>query len=265
MKELIPTVIYEDENVIVLNKPAGLVVHSDGRTVEPTLVDWLLKHAPEIAGVGEPIELKNNSGTVIDRPGIVHRLDRETSGVMVVAKNNEAYLFLKEQFQDRETAKTYRAFVWGRMAKPEGRIDLPLTKSKSHFRRWSAGLDTKGESREAVTDYKVLAQGGEHKDGVKSHEQTGMAYLELYPRTGRTHQIRVHLKAISHPIVGDNLYAPAKPYALGFERVALHACSLVIDLPRKKDAPRRNGTERRKFEAPLPPDFVFAEQALAKL
>jgi 23S rRNA pseudouridine1911/1915/1917 synthase len=245
-----PTIIYEDDKVLVVNKPAGLVVHADGRTVESTLVDWIVRKMPEIHGVGEPIHL--TSGEVINRPGIVHRLDRETSGVMVIAKTHSAYLFLKDQFQNRETAKTYRAFVWGKMAKLEGRIDLPIGKSKRDFRRWSAQRHPKEEARDAVTDYKVLAQVAQPGD-----EMNGHAYLELYPRTGRTHQIRVHLKALSHPVIGDNLYAPARPYALGFDRLALHALSIVIELPSG-----RSGGTRQKFEAPLPDDFLFAERSL---
>jgi len=173
----------------------------------------------------------------------VHRLDRETSGVLVVAKTKKTYEFLKDQFQNRETAKTYRAFAWGRMTRDEGRIDMAIGKSRKNFRQWVAGLRTKGEARDAITDYKVL---------IKTDAFT---YLEAYPRTGRTHQIRVHLKALNFPVVGDTLYAPGKPYALGFERAALHAHTLVIDMP--------DGS-RRKFEAPLPPDFLAAEETLRK-
>lgn len=250
--DLQPRIIFENDDVLVLDKPAGLVVHADGRNNEPTLTDWLVAHYPEIKGVGEPMvlsvpesriknkELKNQENPkdfpgdlkpntynlqpiTIDRPGIVHRLDKETSGVLIVAKNQDAHAFLKEQFQNRTTEKTYLAVVWGNIKEDEGVIDAPIGKSKNDFRKWQAGEKARGTMREAKTEFKVL----------KRIQENGEYFClcEVKPKTGRTHQIRVHMKYIHHPLVGDSLYAENRPYALGFSRLALHALSLKIQLP----------------------------------
>ena len=186
-------IIYEDDYVLALNKPSGLMVHTDGRSKELTLVDWINQNYPDLKEVGEEQTLQ--SGEVIKRPGIVHRLDKDTSGVIIVAKTKEAHAFLKEQFQNRKVQKIYNAVVWGKFLaeKMTGTIEKPIGKSAGDFRKWSAEHGAKGELREAVTEYKVLAQ---NKD---------FAYLEVKPKTGRTHQIRVHLKSISHPVVCDKL------------------------------------------------------------
>lgn len=228
-------ILYEDKNIVAVNKPAGLVVHSDGRTTEPTLVDWILEKYPQIKTVGEPLTL--SSGEVVYRPGIVHRLDRETSGVILIAKDQETFEKLKSQFQERETQKVYNTFVWGEFKDTEGIIDRPIGKSRKDFRLWSAQRMAKGEMRDALTEYKVLAQ----KDDI--------AFLEVTPRTGRTHQIRVHMKAINHPVLCDRLYGPKRPKALGFERLALHARS--IEFTDTKG-------EKVKVEAPYPEDFKRA-------
>jgi len=237
--ELIPTIIYEDNDVLVLNKPSGLVVHHDGRTTEPALTDWLLSKYPDMKGVGEPLVIrKGNQETYIDRPGIVHRLDRDTSGVIIVAKNQEAHAFLKRQFQEREAQKTYLAVVWGNIKEDFGTIDAPIGKSKNDFRQWQAGDKARGLKREAVTHFKVL----------KRLEENGEYFCicEVSPKTGRTHQIRVHMKYIHHPLVGDGLYAPGRPAALGFKNLALHAWKLTITLP--------NGS-KQEFVADLPESF----------
>lgn len=236
-------ILYEDNNYVVINKPAGLVVHSDGRTEEASVVDWVLSKYPEIKEVGEPwISPKGES---IYRPGIVHRLDRETSGVLVIAKNQKAFEHLKAQFQNRETSKTYSAFVYGEVTMSEGRsesvIDRPIGKSTKDFRKWSAQRGARGELREAITEYKVLERGN------------GFSFLELHPLTGRTHQIRVHLKAVNFPIIADSLYAPKREKALGFSRLALHSRSLTFKTIDDKTL---------TIEAPLPEDF---EHALAEL
>ncbi len=228
------TIIFEDENVLVLNKPAGLVVHGDGRTEEKTLSDWLINNYPEIENVGEPWK-------EIPRPGIVHRLDRDTSGVMIVAKNQDTYEFLKEQFKEREVKKEYLAFAHDHFKEEEGEIDRPIGKSKSDFRRWSAQPGSRGVQREAITLWETLK---EVPFGSKVY-----TYIRLMPKTGRTHQLRVHLKAIHHPIVCDSLYAPKRECALGFNRLALHASKLTVELP---------GGEVEEFEAPLPEDFKSA-------
>ncbi|MBM2817597.1 MAG: hypothetical protein HW401_187 [Parcubacteria group bacterium] len=229
------TVLYEDDDAIAINKPAGLVVHSDGKREETTLTDWIDKNYPESKGVGEPLILSNSD--VIERSGIVHRIDRETSGIMLIAKNQLAFLSLKKQFQDRAVNKIYHAFVYGEMKDDEGVINRPIGRSKKDFRQWSAQRGARGAMREAVTHYRVIAKGG------------GFSFVEAIPKTGRTHQIRVHFKAINYPIVSDSLYAPKKEKALGFDRLALHSHSIEFDL--------LNG-KRIKIIAPHPDDFKRA-------
>src|SRR3989344_7038486 len=202
--ESIP-ILYKDDRYVIINKPAGLVVHPDGKTNEPTLVDWIIKNFPETEGVGEPIVL-TNGGTIL-RPGIVHRIDRETTGALVIARTAEAHAYLKERFQTREVSKCYHAFVFGEIKEEEGVIDRPIGRSRKDFRMWSAQRGAKGTMRDAVTEYKVVERS---KD---------FSFIEAYPKTGRTHQIRVHFKAINHPVVCDKLYAPKRDCALGFGRV----------------------------------------------
>lgn len=208
-----PKILYENNNILVINKPSGLVVHSDGKTQEPTLCDWLLKQYPEIAGVGEPLTLQN--GSIIDRPGIVHRLDRDTSGVMVVTKTQEAHSHLKKQFKGREVKKIYHAFVYGNIKEDSGIIDKPIGRSPKDFRQWSALANARGELREAQTIFRVL--------GRTKIDGESVTYVELEPKTGRTHQIRVHMKAIGNPLVCDSLYAANRPCLISLERTALHA------------------------------------------
>lgn len=234
-------IVFEDTNMLVLDKPTGLAVHYDGRTEELTLVDWLLEHYPDIRGVGEPMTLQN--GMVIERPGIVHRLDRDTSGIIIVAKTQEAFLHLKQQFHDRLAEKEYRAFVYGLVKDDMGVIDLAIGRQKSNPTLWSATRGAKGNLREARTEYKTLAC------------SPAASALALFPKTGRTHQLRVHCKAINHPIIHDKLYAPKREPLLGFSRLALHAFALTITLP--------TGAVTR-FEAPLPDDFIHAYNTLAQ-
>lgn len=242
-----PTVIYEDEFILALSKPSGLLVHSDGRSKERTLVDWITENYPGIENVGEEERLQG--GEVIKRPGIVHRLDRDTSGVILVAKTPEAFEFLKDQFKNRKVKKVYHALVWGTFSddKKEGVIDLPIGRSSTDFRRWSAEYGAKGELREAKTEYRVLVEGEK------------FSYLEVRPQTGRTHQIRVHMKAVSHPIVCDKLYGGGrlcdKGVCLGFDRLALHSKSISLELP--------NGTFIN-IESPLPEEFENALVLLKK-
>ena len=244
------TILHEDEHFVVINKPAGLVVHADGRTEEPTLVDWIMKKYPKMKKVGEPIVLAD--GTELLRPGIVHRLDRDTSGVLLVAKTQEAFLHAKTQFQERVTKKIYRTFVYGAVRLDSDEINRPIGRSKSDFRRWTAQRGVRGEMREAVTRYTVL---GRMKGVVNDFTQEvgDFSYLEVRPLTGRTHQIRVHMKAINHPVIEDSLYTENLvqkfPHALGFGRLALHALRLEI-----KDM---NG-KTLSVEAPLPEDFQEA-------
>ena len=250
-------IIYEDENVLVLNKPAGLVVHSDGKTKEETLSDWVMENYPEMENVGESMDLKDKTGDIITikRPGVVHRLDRETSGAIVLAKNQDTFSFLKEQFQERKVKKVYNAVVWGNIKTDEGVVDAPIGRSGKDFRQWSATRGARGQLREAITEYKVLARFSAHEGYVSDKEEDGekFVFLEVRPKTGRTHQIRVHMKYLNNPIVGDSLYAEGRPYVLSFKRVALHARSLTIEIPEKG---------QKTFEAPFPEDFT---DLLAKL
>lgn len=236
----LPPIIYEDDNVVVFNKPAGLMVHGDGRTHDKTLADILIEKFPERMEIGEPMRVVDSEGNfkIIYRPGIVHRLDKDTTGALVVAKNNEAFEMLKKQFQDRTIEKRYVALVYGSVKNDSGTIDRPIARSKSDFRQWSATRGTRGEKREAVTDYKV----------IKRFELEGnpVTLIQVSPKTGRTHQIRVHLKAINYPIVGDILYAGHNRPNLGFSRPALHAASISFSLP---------GGKRVTAEAPFPVDF----------
>lgn len=209
-------VVFENEDVVVVNKPSGLVVHSDGKTHEPTLVDWLFEKYSEIKNIGESWAMPG--GGMIHRPGVVHRLDRETSGVLLIAKTQETFESLKKQFQKREVEKIYGAFVYDELGDDKGVIDRPIGKSKKDFRLWSAQRGARGELRDAVTEWKVLGRG------------EGATFVEVRPKTGRTHQIRVHFKAIHHPVVCDRLYAPKRKCLFGFERLALHAKSITFKL-----------------------------------
>jgi len=196
--------LYEDKDILVINKPAGLVVHSDGKTKEESVSDWLVKNYPEAKDVGEKMG-------EIERPGIVHRIDRETSGVLLLAKTKKGFECLKEQFQNREVEKIYHVFLYGKLKEDHGTINLPIGKSASDFRKRSAERGAKGEMREAITYYKVIKRGED------------FTFVEAKPKTGRTHQIRVHFKALHHPVIGDKLYAKGKVALLGFSRLALHA------------------------------------------
>jgi 23S rRNA pseudouridine1911/1915/1917 synthase len=238
-------ILFEDNGILVLNKPSGIMVHPDGKSEKPTLVDWILETHPALAGVGEPMLI---DGKLLDRPGIVHRLDEETSGALIVAKTQEAFMVLKEQFQNRTIEKEYHAFVWGHFKELSGTIDIPIGRNKGDFRRWHAGRGTRGEVRDAVTQWSVAEQ------FVDSEEQ--FSFLHLFPKTGRTHQLRVHLKYIQRPIVADHLYAPTKTDALGFSRLALHARKITFTTPTG---------ERITAEAPYPLDFERALAAVRNL
>jgi 23S rRNA pseudouridine1911/1915/1917 synthase len=233
------SVLYEDEHILAIYKPAGLIVHGDGRSQEPTLVDWLLEHYPTIRPVGEPFQPA--PGNLIERPGIVHRIDRETSGVLLVAKTQAAFLHLKQQFQSHTIEKRYNAFLYGVPKMHEGTIMAAIGKSKRDFRRFATALDARGAMREAETYYRVLEISEKY------------CFVEAKPKTGRTHQIRVHLHSIGHPVVGDRLYAGGRENTLGFERLALHARSISF---------YGLDNSRLTIEAGLPLDF---EQGLAFL
>lgn len=238
-------ILYEDKDVVVINKPAGLNVHPDGKTKEKTLVDWILKKYPSVKNVGEP--MVNEKGEVIKRPGIVHRIDKETSGALIIAKNKKAYEFLKEQFQNRKVHKVYNAFVYGIIKEDRGMIDRAIGRSPNDVRKWSAQRGARGEMREAVTYFKVL------------NRKNNITFVEAMPKTGRTHQIRVHFSALNHPVVHDTLYAThfflKQRNWLGFKRLALHARELEITLPSSK---------LLNIVAPYPEDFTEAIKKIQK-
>ncbi len=228
-------ILYEDSNLLAVNKPSGLVIHTDGRTQEPALTDWLKEKYPDTEKVGEPLEI--GTGEIIKRWGIVHRIDRETSGVVLVAKNQKAYDFLKKQFLDREIEKTYHAVVYGDVRYDEGIINLAIGRNKSDFRKKATGKAVRGEEKEAVTHYKTLARKGK------------ISLIEANPRTGRTHQLRVHFADLGHGIIGDRLYGVAKKSPVNISRLALHAYSIEFELPEGKLI---------KIIAPYPVDFQAA-------
>lgn len=233
-------ILYEDNDIMVIDKPSGVMVHGDGKTDEETLADILMREYGDMKEVGEPMEIEiKNEKIKIFRPGIVHRLDRETSGVLILCKNQKSFEFIKKQFQNHEIKKVYHALVWGNIKEDSGRVDADIGRSKNDFRKWLAGRGTRGVERNAVTDFKVLKR-------IEDESGEKYTYVELMPKTGRTHQIRVHMKYIQHPLVGDSLYAESRPYALGFTRLALHAWSIEFtDLKGKT----------QKIEAPLPVEF----------
>jgi 23S rRNA pseudouridine1911/1915/1917 synthase len=233
-------ILFENADMIAINKPAGIAVHGDGRSKAKTISDWVLKHYPKTKNVGENLVADN--GKEIARYGIVHRLDKDTSGVLLIAKTNKGYEHLKSQFKDRKIKKTYYAFIYGKMRDERGIIDRPIGRAIGSVRKWETRRDrVRGEVREAVTRFKVI------KNTMPA------SLLELWPQTGRTHQIRVHMQALGHPVVADRLYAPTREVVYGFERLALHARRLLfLDL-------RGNLTE---VEAPFPSDFIKAIELL---
>ena len=213
-------VLYRDDDLIVIDKPFGLVVHPGAGVRSGTLVNALLHQFPEVIWVGEG-----------GRPGIVHRLDMETSGVMVVARSPRAYESLKGQFKDRRVKKVYHGLVWGRMPGPDGRLDAPIGRHPRHGQRMSVRTR---KPREAETRYTVL------------REFLRTTLLEVRPLTGRTHQIRVHLAAAGHPLVGDARYG-RKRGERRTPRLFLHAHRLSFAHPATG--------EPLEFVSPLPPDL----------
>ena len=247
-------ILYEDKNVIVIDKPAMIAVHSDGKSKEKTISDWILVTYPELEKVGESMKIENNGKNIeIKRPGIVHRLDKETSGALIIARNQKTFNLLKEQFQDHKIKKIYRAFVYDFVNNPKaslltgnrGVINAPIGRSPKDIRAWTAGRGAKAPLREATTEYIVLKNFSDIADEKPSVEHR-FSYVEAYPKTGRTHQIRVHMRYINHPVVSDPIYRGEKEKALGMDRLALHAYSITFRLP--------NG-DQKTVEAPLPLDF----------
>jgi 23S rRNA pseudouridine1911/1915/1917 synthase len=241
-------ILFENDDVVVIDKPTGVMVHPDGFHQEPTVVDWYLEKYPDTKGVGET--QFTNDGEEMERSGVVHRLDKDTSGVLILAKNQDAYEHLKTQFHDRLAKKEYRAFVYGALRERWGTIDRPIGRSAKNFRMRSAQRGARGTMREAQTEWELIDSG--------RYEGEDFSYIKLMPRTGRTHQIRVHLRAIERPVVCDVLYSAHKIKGsnnLGLQDMALHAHKLEIVLPTG---------ELEQFISPIPPVFDQAAKRIAE-
>ncbi|MBI4132781.1 MAG: RluA family pseudouridine synthase [Candidatus Sungbacteria bacterium] len=224
--------IHEHADFLVLNKPAGIAVHRarlrDGQGVGikgETVADWLMERYPEVKSVGDEPEV---------RPGIVHRLDQDTSGVMVAARNQKAFEDLKELFKTRQVQKKYLALVVGIPKHASGVIAVPVGRSVSNPTRRSVGKHVRG-AKTAVTHYRILER------------LNGYSLLEVQPKTGRMHQIRVHLASIGHPVAGDRTYGGTKAALPGLARQFLHASSLEFSYPEGR---------RWHFETALPEDLA---------
>ncbi len=226
-----PKIIYEDNNFLAVDKPAGLLVHKtynpkhEARK-EPTLVEWLLKRYPEIRNVGDEPET---------RPGIVHRLDKDASGLLLVAKNQKYFEYLKSLFQKQQIEKKYLAFVFGRLSPKAGVIEKPIGIKSGTIKR---SVHSEKMAKAATTVYKVIKE-------LRDEEADFFSLLEIRPATGRTHQIRVHLSSIGHPLVGDKLYG-RKKQPLWTARLMLHGYSLGF---------RAADGQRIQIEAEPPRDF----------
>jgi 23S rRNA pseudouridine1911/1915/1917 synthase len=224
-------VVFENKDLMVVDKPAGMVVHPAAGHATGTLVHAALAHAPEMEGIGGEL-----------RPGVVHRLDKETSGLILMAKNDRAHRWLQDQFRLRKVVKIYLALVDGHPPTPTGRIEAPIGRDPAH--RKQMGVVPLDKGRESETEYKTLESFDQH------------AFLEVHPLTGRTHQIRIHLAFIHCPIVGDTLYGHRHP-TLDITRHFLHAARLTIQLPGESNV--------RTFSAPLPPELEQALNSIRKV
>ncbi len=235
-------ILFEDDDCLVVNKAPGMTVHPAGGKSSGTLVNALLHHCPSLEGIGGE-----------RRPGIVHRLDKDTSGAMIVAKNSFAMQRLAAQFKERSVNKEYLALVWGKMKSNAGVIDRPIGRHRSDRKRMSS-VCFSSRSRDAVTEWRVDQVFPLIGDGQQTR---WVSLLRLKPRTGRTHQIRVHLADLGHPLVGDRVYGHKKKVALqkdlnpacvmDFPRQVLHAEKLSINHPR---------TGKRMEICALPPDDI---------
>jgi 23S rRNA pseudouridine1911/1915/1917 synthase len=221
-------VIFENDDLLIVNKPAGMVVHPAFGHDHGTLVNAVLGHDPEIEGIGGE-----------ERPGIVHRLDKDTSGLIVVAKNDAAMRWLQEQFRQRTVQKTYLALVDGAPPTPTGRIEAPIGRDPKDRKKMAVTAPAKG--REAISEYATLETFRQH------------SLLEFHPLTGRTHQIRLHCAFLGCPIVGDAQYGHRK-ISIEIKRHFLHAFQIKLTLPGEQKA--------RIFEAPLPAELAEVLNAL---
>ena len=215
-------IIFENDELIVVNKPAGMVVHPAAGHAGGTLVNAVLGHEPEMEGIGGE-----------ERPGLVHRLDKDTSGLIVLAKNERAHRWLQDQFRERKVEKIYLALVDGQPPTPSGRVEAAIGRDPSHRKKMA--IMPAGKGREAVSEYRTLETFPKH------------TLLEFHPLTGRTHQIRIHCAFLKCPIVADSIYGHIHSTIPALKRHFLHAARLKIVLPGQKLA--------QLFEAPLPKDL----------
>lgn len=234
-------ILFENQHAIIIDKPIGIIVHPDERQQEFTISDWM-KETYGLVNIGDE-----------GREGVVHRLDRNTTGVLVLAKDNIAFTLFKKQFRNHTARKVYRAIVEGHIRHETGMISLPLARAKSDFRKRTTvdmfSKDQRGEEREAITRYKVLAR-------TVAADGKNYSYVECYPLTGRTHQIRAHFRGIRHPIVGDDLYGSLKGKDAA-PRSMLHAYSITIEIPGEDE-----GKKVETIFAPIPKDMKDTLQAL---
>ena len=212
-----PQIVYEDNDLIVIDKPSGLITHQKNiEDKQASVVEWVIENYPDLKDVGEPFIA---SGTPVPRYGVLHRLDKDTSGLLLIAKNNEVFFAMKKQFQDHTIQKSYQALVYGKPKEPSGIINAPL--GRIGMKRTTQMTGKKLiDGKESITEYKTM----------KNFKKYTL--LDVTPKTGRTHQIRVHLKSIGCPVAGDTVYSPKgwkKPN--GLERLFLHAYKLEFATP----------------------------------
>lgn len=273
---LTPTILFEDQDLWVINKPPGLVINKADTVKEPTLQDWLADQVTEAHWPTDwhkitPADFAGEFGTpeviMAERQGVVHRLDKETSGVMVAAKHPGSLVALLQQFKQRHVSKTYQCLVHGKFAVPHDVVSLPIGRSSHSQLKFAV----KAEGRPAITEYWVEAyHPGLDMAKIKAESAfsglnlprkakiyQGFSLVKCHPETGRTHQIRVHMAHLQHPLVGDATYAGRKRQgvdAIWCDRHFLHALDLTFTHPRTK--------EKLRFEAPLWPDLVTTLQWL---
>lgn len=213
-------ILYEDKDIVVINKPCGMVVHPAAGNEDHTLVNALLYHIHDLSGIGGEM-----------RPGIVHRLDKDTSGLILIAKNDRSHIVMSDQFKSRSMEKHYRALAFGRFSEESGLIDAPIARHPVDRKK----MAVVSGGKPSQTEWQVI----KHLNGA--------TYLDVHLLTGRTHQIRVHMHSIGHPLLGDKIYAPNIKTPIHVPRLMLHAYSLEFTHPISGD--------RMRLEAPLPEAF----------
>lgn len=220
-------ILYQDSDIVIVNKPCGMVVHPAAGNEDRTLVNALMYHVKDLSGIGGEL-----------RPGIVHRLDKDTSGLILIAKNDQSHAIMSEQFKARSTQKHYRAVAFGSFSQDDGLIDAPIARHPTERKKMA--IVPGGKSSQ--TEWRVLER-------LKS-----ATYLDVHLLTGRTHQIRVHMQSVGHPLLGDCIYAPHIKVPVHVPRLMLHAYSLAFDHPATG--------ERMEFIAPLPEKFTMTLEKL---